>query len=195
MPKQILAVLLGGMTLMACEPMQAESLASQKELKDSRLARLSEPVGFSFAKWRDEEVRISLEYTLHKNGKLEIDTFENKETLDDPVGERRKIASRQVMLSQGHAGHVRAMLLRVLPEHFSGDIPINSPLGCTDTLHSSSWFFAGIFSETQQQLRGGVFAAQDSCDGVGAIMARQYLRVFVELLPAEDKPLNYIPAW
>jgi hypothetical protein len=195
MAKQILTVLLGSITLMACEPMQSEPLVSQKEIKDSRLARISEPVGFSFAKWRDEEVRISLEYTLHKNGKLEIETFENRETLDDPVGERRQISSRQVMLSRGRAEHIRTMLLRVLPVLFSSDIPINSPLGCNNTLHSSSWFFAAIFSEAQKQFRGGAFAAQNSCDGVGATMAQQYLRVFVELLPAEDKPLNYIPAW
>lgn len=195
MAKQILTVLLGSITLMACEPMQSEPLASQKEMKDSRLARHSEAVGFSFQEWRDEEVRISLEYTLHKNGKLDIETFENREALGDPIGERHKISSRQIMLSRGRAEHIRTMLLRVLPVHFSSDIPIKSPLGCNNTLHSSSWFFAAIFSEAQKQFRGGAFAAQNSCDGVGAIMAQQYLRGLALMLPAQDRPLNYIPAW
>lgn len=191
MAKQILAILLGSITLMACEPMQSEPLVSQKEMKDSRLARISEPVGFSFYKWRDEEVRISLEYTLHKNGKLEIETFENRETLDDPVGERRKIASRQVMLSQGRAEHVRAMLLRVLPERFNTDVPVTMPLGCGYASHASDWFSAAIFDER----KGGVFLIQNACDGIGALAFKLYLRTFVQMLPAEDHPLDYIPAW
>ncbi len=191
MAKQILTVLVGSITLMACEPMQSEPLVSQKEMKDSRLARHSEPVGFSFYKWRDEEVRISLEYMHHKNGKLEIETFENTETLDDPIGERRLISSRQIMLSRGRAEHVRTMLLRLLPERFSTDVPVTMPLGCGYASHASDWFIAAIF----KQRNGGVFLIQNACDGIGALTFKLYLRTFVQLLPAEDHPLDYIPAW
>lgn len=191
MARHFLAVLLGSITLMACEPMHSEPLASQKEMKDSRLARHSEPVGFSFYKWRDEEVRISLEYMLHKNGKLAIETFENTETLDDPVGERRQTSSRQVILSRGRAEHVRTMLLRLLPERFSTDVPVTIPLGCGYASHASDWFDAAILKER----KGGVFLIQNACDGIGALTFKLYLRTFVQLLPAEDRPLDYIPAW
>lgn len=187
----ILAVLLGSASLMACEPVQHESLKSQQEVKDSRRARIYQPVGFSFYRWQDEEVRISLEYMLHKSGKLEIETFENRESLDDPIGERRKVSSRQVMLSKGRAEHVRAMMLRLLPERFNSDIPVTMPLGCGVASHARDWFSAGIIDER----KGGVFFIQNTCDGIGALAFKLYLRTFVQMLPAEDRPLNYIPAW
>lgn len=95
------------------------------------------------------------------------------------------------MLSRGRAEHIRTMLLRLLPERFNTDVPVTMPLGCGYASHASDWFGAAIFDER----KGGVFLIQNACGGVGALAAKQYLKVFVQLLPAEDRPQDYIPAW